>query len=664
MLNIKNTTKKVTRSISLKINMGVLLCGILLLIFSVWLLSDSMKSVERQLVNDRLTSDLRCLRDYLGESEESTWHVQNGFLMIGDTALGDGTIENANEELLIHCEEITGTFFSCFVRIDGDLAPDAPAFKRAAISTVGLNGERLEGELLSKSVETQLNSSADGSCSILTKVAGVPVYTRFEYLYDKEGNTVGILSNGRAVAELDEIIKGQKTRAVILIVTGILALLCGLSFVVFSMLRSINKINERLALIGEGNFPEEPLELNTHDELEDVAGHVNAMVESLKEKERLGTELSLATDIQAHMLPSIFPAFPDREEFDIYASMEPAKEVGGDFYDFFMLDSQNLAMVIADVSGKGIPAALFMVITKTLIKNHALMGLTPDQVFTTVNQMLCEGNDADLFVSAWMGVVNLATGKLTYTNAGHNPPVLKKRDGSFEYLRSKPYLVLACMEGIRYGKNELTLQPGDKLVLYTDGVTEATNTANELFGEERLLEFLNANSKEDAKTLLNHLKAEIAAFQGEADQFDDITILTFDYLKAFDKQNLREIEFQVDTMDVKELLVFVDRSLKELHCPEDAAGQISEVLGTVFSNFESYQKKEIDNTAKLYILHEKDGALLVLAQRGFPFDPLSNEVLGEKTSADLGLKEMKKTMDDIHYKYDHGHNILTIKKSF
>lgn len=268
--------------------------------------------------------------------------------------------------------------------------------------------------------------------------------------------------------------------------------------------------------------------------VEDIGEYVTNLQKVTAEKERINAELSLASSIQAHMLPCIFPAFPDRDEFDVYASMTPAKEVGGDFYDFFMVDDSHMAVVMADVSGKGVPAALFMVIAKTLIKNYAQSGIKPEEVFTTVNRLLCDGNKAGLFVTAWLGVLELTTGKLTYVNAGHNPPLIKQNGGEFTYLKSRVSFVLAGMETIKYRQNEITIAPGDRLFLYTDGVTEATNSSIELYGEERLSAFMNSHSGENAEEILHDLKADIYAFQGEAPQFDDITMLMLDYKKKME----------------------------------------------------------------------------------------------------------------------------------
>ncbi|MGN0318337.1 MAG: SpoIIE family protein phosphatase [Lachnospira sp.] len=250
----------------------------------------------------------------------------------------------------------------------------------------------------------------------------------------------------------------------------------------------------------------------------------NLMLET-KEKERIGTELSLATQIQADMLPSIFPAFPDRKEFDIFATMTPAKEVGGDFYDFFLVDEDHLAMVMADVSGKGVPAALFMVIAKTLIKNRAQMGGTPAEILTDVNNQLCEGGEPELFVTVWLGILEISTGKGMAANAGHEHPVIKRKDGDYELVVYRHSPAVATMGGIRFKEHEFELNVGDTLYVYTDGVPEATNEHNELFGTDRMLEALNNNKELPPDKLLLEVKKSIDAFVGDAPQFDDITMM-------------------------------------------------------------------------------------------------------------------------------------------
>ena len=250
------------------------------------------------------------------------------------------------------------------------------------------------------------------------------------------------------------------------------------------------------------------------------------------EKERISAELSIATQIQADMLPRIFPPFPSRHDFDIYATMTPAKEVGGDFYDFFLIDDDHLGLVMADVSGKGVPAALFMVIAKTLIKNRAMMGGGPAEVLRYVNEQLCEGNEAELFVTVWFAIVELSTGRGLAANAGHEHPAIRHKDGQYELVIYRHSPAVATMEGLRFREHSFELKPGDSLFVYTDGVTEATNTADELFGTDRMLEALNRNPDALPPELLPQIKAEIDSFVGEAPQFDDITMMCIQYYGA------------------------------------------------------------------------------------------------------------------------------------
>ncbi len=282
--------------------------------------------------------------------------------------------------------------------------------------------------------------------------------------------------------------------------------------------------------------------IKTNDELEELAESLFKMekdlvsyIENLKtvtaEKERIGAELNVATQIQADMLPSIFPAFPDRKELDIYATMDPAKEVGGDFYDYFFADDDHLALIIADVSGKGVPAALFMVIAKTLIKNRtqASKSMSPARILTDVNNSLCEGNEAGLFVTVWMAIIDIKTGKGKAVNAGHEHPALRRKDGEYELIKYPHLPALAIMEGVQYKEREFELNPGDSIYVYTDGVAEATNISEELFGEERTLKALNSDPGASPDVLLGNVKKAIDDFVGDAPQFDDITMLGFTY---------------------------------------------------------------------------------------------------------------------------------------
>jgi sigma-B regulation protein RsbU (phosphoserine phosphatase) len=305
-----------------------------------------------------------------------------------------------------------------------------------------------------------------------------------------------------------------------------------------SLTKPITTLQTSVGLIAQGDLSHR-VSVDTKDEIEDLGHSVNKMTADLREyiqnlqtvtaeKERIGAELDVATKIQASMLPYIFPAFPERTEFDIYASMQPAKEVGGDFYDFFLIDVNTLAVVIADVSGKGVPAALFMVIAKTLIKNNAQTGKNPKEVFETVNNILNENNDADMFVTAILGYFDIRTGKFAFVNAGHNHPLLYT-NGRFDWLKVKTSFVLAGMEDMLYKLYEITLKPGDELFLYTDGVTEAVNNEYKLFGDQRLFETVNNYANSPLREFTVSIKREIDKFAEGAEQADDITMLALRY---------------------------------------------------------------------------------------------------------------------------------------
>ena len=245
--------------------------------------------------------------------------------------------------------------------------------------------------------------------------------------------------------------------------------------------------------------------------------------------ERLETELNLASDIQTNVLPNIFPVYPERKEFSLHASMTPAKEVGGDFYDFFFVDEDHIALVMADVSGKGIPAALFMMVARTLIKNRSMMGGTPSEILRDVNEQLCEGNAAELFVTVWLGILEISTGKGVAANAGHEHPAICRSGDEFalEVYRHSP--AVAAMEGMNFREHGFELQPGDTIFVYTDGVAEATNSSNELFGTDRMLDALNKDPDAVPEQILENVMEGINDFVQGAEQFDDITMLSLKY---------------------------------------------------------------------------------------------------------------------------------------
>ena len=309
-----------------------------------------------------------------------------------------------------------------------------------------------------------------------------------------------------------------------------------------NIIKPIGLLTERAGRMIDNLESDEVIDIDIHtgDEIEDLADAVKKMDGDLrsyisrlaavtKEKERIGTELYVAKRIQEGMLPNIFPPFPDRKEFDLYASMIPAKEVGGDFYDFFMVDDTHIALVMADVSGKGVPAALFMAISKVLIKTSVQAGRGPAETLERVNNQLLEGNDTGLFVTVWLAVIDITTGKGVVANAGHEHPVVRRAGGEFEMIKYKHSPAVSTLEGMVYREHEFELNPGDCVFVYTDGVTEATNENLELMGDERMVEALNRIKGLETEDILPALKNEIDIFVGNAPQFDDITMMIFKY---------------------------------------------------------------------------------------------------------------------------------------
>ena len=306
------------------------------------------------------------------------------------------------------------------------------------------------------------------------------------------------------------------------------------------VINGILQINASLKKITEGDL-DCVVKVTDNEEFRSLSSGINATVGALKnaiaaEAARIDKELEFARQIQHSSLPSVFPPYPERQEFGLWAQMDTAKEVGGDFYDFFLKGNQ-LSFLVADVSGKGIPAALFMMRAKTFLQSKALSGASPEETMEAANGHLCADNEAGMFVTAWFGQLDLSSGLLTYVNAGHNPPLLKRGEGGFAYLKGRSGFILAGMEGIRYKASQLTLAPGDQLFLYTDGVTEATNPQGELYGEERLKVCLDRLAAAPLGEVLPAVKADVDRFAAGADQFDDITMLLLRFYGAKGENN-------------------------------------------------------------------------------------------------------------------------------
>ena len=313
---------------------------------------------------------------------------------------------------------------------------------------------------------------------------------------------------------------------------------------------------------------------------------------------------------------------------------------------------------------------MFMMTAKTIIKDLAERGLAVNDIFTQANEKLCENNESGMFVTAWMGILDLTTGQVKFANAGHNPPLLKRADGSFEYLKTRAGFVLAGMEGVRYRAGEITLNPGDRLFLYTDGVPEATNTDNKLYGEERLLSFMNQNASTEATELLPALKANIDEFVGEAPQFDDITMLMFDYKPKKGGERMTNKTFPAKTESLNDVLGFVEETLEGFECPMKIQTAVCVAIEEVFVNVAHYAYPDSTGDMTLHIGFDESSRTITfrMTDRGVPFDPLKKPDPDITLSAEereiggLGIFIAKKTMDSLSYAYENGENILTMMK--
>ena len=437
------------------------------------------------------------------------------------------------------------------------------------------------------------------------------------------------------------------------------------------IINNLKKINDTLAQITDGDLSV-TVNVRSNAEFASLSDDINSTVATLKRyiaeaAARIDKELEYAKQIQLSALPT---NFPENEKYGIYAEMIAAKEVGGDFYDFYKLNDTTVAFLAADVSGKGIPAAMFMMTAKTIIKDLAESGMAVNDIFTKANEKLCENNESGMFVTAWMGILDLNTGNVQFANAGHNPPLLKRADGSFEYLKTRAGFVLAGMEGVRYRAGEITLNEGDRLFLYTDGVPEATNVENKLYGEDRLLSFMNQNASMEATKLLPALKSNIDEFVGEAPQFDDITMLMFDYNLKKGGERMTNKTFPAKTQSLSDVLGFVEQTLEGFECPMKIQTAICVAIEEVFVNVAHYAYPQSDGDMTLHIGFDEESRVITfrMTDKGIPFDPLKKPDPDITLSAEdreiggLGIFITKKTMDSVTYAYENNENILTMIK--
>ncbi|MBR6956177.1 MAG: serine/threonine-protein phosphatase [Firmicutes bacterium] len=366
----------------------------------------------------------------------------------------------------------------------------------------------------------------------------------YSYLDNVNGKDI-IIGMTYDLSNIENEIRNVTVNNTLASVTGqlILSLIC--LFMVYRLIISpLKSVQENIRDYRETKDSETVIanlkEINSKNEIGDLKNDVIELAEEIDdyvdkiesisaEKHRIESELDMAKRIQLSMMPSVFPPYPDRNEFEIYASVEPAREVGGDFYDFFLIDKDHLCMVMADVSGKGVPAALFMMGSKIVIKNSAMLMNSPAKILTRANESICENNEQDMFLTVWLGILELSTGKLVAANAGHEYPALMRAGEKFEIIKSKHGFVIGGFEDAIYMDYELQLEPGDKLFLYTDGLPEATNGDNEMLGIDGMLDALNENCESHPEVILNGVKNAVDGFVKEAEQFDDLTMMCIEY---------------------------------------------------------------------------------------------------------------------------------------
>jgi sigma-B regulation protein RsbU (phosphoserine phosphatase) len=387
--------------------------------------------------------------------------------------------------------------------------------------------------------------------------------------------------------------------------------------------------------------------------------------ETQRTKELIESELSVAREIQMSIVPKIFPPFPDRPELDIFAALEPAKEVGGDLYDFFLLDADHLCFTVGDVSGKGVPASLFMAVTKTLLKAKADISLRPDEILYQVNNDLCRDNDSGMFVTVFLGILNLASGDVVFSNGGHNIPFIVRRDGAVELLPRIPGLALGVMEEAKFTCSGIRLQAGDSLLVYTDGVTEAMNPAGDLLGEERLQNILRQADGGTAKGEVQQVLAQTREFAGGAVQSDDITILALKYLQPAQ----REFRIKNRLDEISALTAKIDEFLAAHRLPQQTAFQIDLVLDEILTNTINYGYQDSGEQEIIIKLVVSDATLTVeIEDGGLPFNPLERpepdltQSIEARPIGGLGIHLVRQTMDAVDYRREADRNRLTIKK--
>ena len=500
---------------------------------------------------------------------------------------------------------------------------------------------------------------------------------------DSSGKKVGVICVEKQMDTVTSVLKNYiRIDLLYAPIVSLLFFICFGAFISKKFVRPIVCITKEAKDFAshDAHFSDKLKRIHSDDEIEtlaraiekmgiDIQIYIKDLMRVTSEKERISAELSVASGIQAGMLPKNFSPYPDHPGIQLYASMLPAKEVGGDFYDFFWTGKDKLWLVMGDVSGKGVPAAMFMVIAKALIRNAATQDYEPSEICERVNNQLCKENEQGLFVTCWLGCVNLSTGLMKYANAAHNPPVLY--DGqNYKFLSEKSGIMLAAMEDSEYVEHEIQLKKGSRIFLYTDGVTEAQNKDHQLFGEDMLLGALAKNAALTAKEKIEAINADVERFAGGEPQADDITSLAF-YLDDFSGTPSKEkiLQIPADDQKLQEVLDFIKKCLPA-NLSEDRLNKIHLVAEEIFVNICHYAYDDGGEAQIVCELFEPGKIRISFVDWGKEFNPLDQADPDLELSADerrlggFGIFLTKKFMDKVKYRRSDGKNILTIEKAF
>jgi len=568
------------------------------------------------------------------------------------------------------------------MRSDSFLDPDSRSVVSSFAGTVAENG-----------VDTEASREAlagRGGEKIIADYRGVPVLSAFTpiELYGVRWALMAEIDRDEAFAEIEQT---RRSAHIGFLVLGPILLLVSVFFA-RTITRALGDLVRSAHELAAHNFFSDDKPQSTDhlervtkrtDEIGDLARSFVTMeqelirsVDDLKSttavKERMQGELNIARDIQMSMLPLTFPAFPERQDFTVFAQLHPAREVGGDFYDFFFGDDQKFFLCVADVSGKGVPSALFMAVAKTLIKSRAATDFSPASILSHVNSDLSRNNDSCMFVTIFLAILDVATGQLTYTNAGHNPPYIKRANGEIVRLDNRHGPVIGAVEGIAYREDEAVLGPDDLLLMFTDGVTEAMDVDSALYGEDRLKELLSSRDFDSAEQMVNLLVDDVWEYQGEAEQADDVTVLAVSYNGASERGELGHLDLQVANRTEEIARVNQDFNVfAEQHgVPEGDRRRFNLIFDELLNNVISYAfDDDKEHVIDVAVSLEQKRLVVTIADDGRPFNPFgrippeTGLPLDDREVGGLGLHLVKNVMDDVTYERLGTKNVATLIKN-